>query len=367
MPGNLSTEEVEILLRIARDAASGDTFEERLELVTDYLTVLVPATSISIMVLPPDDRPPAHVLVRNLSTENLVKYALHYRHADPMTRGGQIEAATGQPHLLSDYVSSRQFGRDAFTADFLAEQRLRYVLGASMRMPDGARLVVGIQRESSLGDFTGKERELIRLTCPDLARAISGVLLREKIARMIADGGVMSGDSSTGCVVFNVHGDVVEADPGALSICEALGGAQGRFPSDLFVRDVTRLAEGSTNERQAFERSLPLSGGGAVRVRLQAVHDRPGGAQVLATFRLERPDPHTRFKALAERFALTNRERQVAELVIQGDGNRHVGFKLGLSEITIGTYLTSIYRKVGVSGRTDLVRIFLGGTTPPSR
>lgn len=362
MTGNLSTEEVEILLRIARDAASGDTFEERLQLVTDYLTVLVPATSISTMVLPQDGGPPAHVMVRNLSTENLVQYALHYRHTDPMTMGGQLDAATGHPYLLSDFVSSQQFGRDQFTADFLAKQRLRHILGASMRMPDGARLVVGIQRESSLGDFTGKERQLIRLMCPDLARAISGVLLREKIARLIADGSAAtSGDPSSGNVVFNAHGDIVEADPEALSICEELGGAHGRFPSDLLLRDVTRLVESSTNEHQQLERTLPLAGGGVARIRLQILSDRVGQRQVLATFKLERADRQKHFDALAERFALTKRERQVAELVIQGDGNRHVGYKLGLSEITVGTHLTSIYRKAGVSGRTDLVRLFLGG------
>lgn len=53
--------------------------------------------------------------------------------------------------------------------------------------------------------------------------------------------------------------------------------------------------------------------------------------------------------------SLTERERELSELVAQGLRNRAVAEELGLSEGTVKVYLNRVYEKLGISSRTELV------------
>jgi DNA-binding NarL/FixJ family response regulator len=52
---------------------------------------------------------------------------------------------------------------------------------------------------------------------------------------------------------------------------------------------------------------------------------------------------------------LTNRERDVAALVAQGCTNRQVGKRLGITEVTVRHHLTSIFNKLGMTNRFQLI------------
>ena len=62
---------------------------------------------------------------------------------------------------------------------------------------------------------------------------------------------------------------------------------------------------------------------------------------------------HAEVVAGGER-ALTNREEQVAALVVTGVTNDGVAAELHLSPKTVETHLTRIYRKLGVRSRAEL-------------
>ena len=51
---------------------------------------------------------------------------------------------------------------------------------------------------------------------------------------------------------------------------------------------------------------------------------------------------------------LTPRERQVVDLIKHGHANKEIAYRLHLTEGTIKEYLHSIFRKLGVSNRTEL-------------
>jgi DNA-binding CsgD family transcriptional regulator len=57
-----------------------------------------------------------------------------------------------------------------------------------------------------------------------------------------------------------------------------------------------------------------------------------------------------------EKSALTQTERQVAALVVQGLSNREVAGRLFVSVRTVESNLSRIYRKLGVRSRTEMVR-----------
>lgn len=65
------------------------------------------------------------------------------------------------------------------------------------------------------------------------------------------------------------------------------------------------------------------------------------------------PDPAQSRIAL-----LSQRERQIAQLVCQGLQNEEIGKRLSISDITVRHHLTSIYARIGVSSRLELT-VFL--------
>ncbi len=63
--------------------------------------------------------------------------------------------------------------------------------------------------------------------------------------------------------------------------------------------------------------------------------------------------------------ALTRRENEIARLVAHGLSNREVGALLHISEATVRTHLYRVFRKAGVSNRTELARLIRGVSSAP--
>lgn len=91
---------------------------------------------------------------------------------------------------------------------------------------------------------------------------------------------------------------------------------------------------------------LPLPGGRVVELAI-AVDDR--------TIDIEVVDP----PPVDVLDALTPREREVAQLVATGLSNAEAAARLGVSTITIGCHLVSVYRKLRLFGRIELAALVL--------
>jgi DNA-binding NarL/FixJ family response regulator len=66
--------------------------------------------------------------------------------------------------------------------------------------------------------------------------------------------------------------------------------------------------------------------------------------------------------------ALTDREREVASLVVEGLRNEEIGKRMGTTEKTVRNHLTAIFDKLGVSGRLELaVFAYRHGVGPGKR
>jgi two-component system nitrate/nitrite response regulator NarL len=72
----------------------------------------------------------------------------------------------------------------------------------------------------------------------------------------------------------------------------------------------------------------------------------------------------------ADEFGLTGRESEILEQVASGQSNKQIAGKFWLSEQTIKYHLTNVYRKLGVSSRTEAARFAyehgLAGSALPS-
>lgn len=54
---------------------------------------------------------------------------------------------------------------------------------------------------------------------------------------------------------------------------------------------------------------------------------------------------------------LSQREREVLDLMADGHANKSIAYELGISTTAISSHLNNIYRKLGIDGRTDIVRL----------
>ena len=63
----------------------------------------------------------------------------------------------------------------------------------------------------------------------------------------------------------------------------------------------------------------------------------------------------TDISAFKDRYRLSRREIQVAELVLRGHRNSHIAATLGITPATTKKHLSRIFEKVGVDSRALLV------------
>ncbi|RPH63750.1 MAG: DNA-binding response regulator [Acidobacteria bacterium] len=101
----------------------------------------------------------------------------------------------------------------------------------------------------------------------------------------------------------------------------------------------------------------------AANILLKAIHkvqagevwlDRVAMAHVLADLRTT-PAPQDSDPEQEKVTALSDREREVLDLVVQGLKNREIGDRLFISDHTVRHHVAAIFAKLGVSSRLELI------------
>ena len=87
---------------------------------------------------------------------------------------------------------------------------------------------------------------------------------------------------------------------------------------------------------------------------------RVGAAAELA--RLERRRPASRAEPASGAAELTQREEQIARLIVAGLSSRQAGERLAIGHRTVETHLANVYAKLGVNSRAQLAAHFTLGT-----
>lgn len=354
-----SSEEVELLVQITRDASSGRTFLDRFADLQGALSALVPFCDASAFALVP--RPgagpkPGQVVFRDRDTAALVNYAEYFRRHDPMAV--TFMEGKGRPYLLSDFVADRAFGKDPFTGEFLPGLGLAHVLAIGHWMPGGQILAFAIHRESRLPDFSEREREVVRLASPDIRRAFHSVLLEERMSQLAGQAEA----ARAGVLVFDEAGDLLHADGGGAALAGLLRDRRG-VPCDLFLGEVRRMLAAGERAPMAITRTYVTVDGRWLQASYSLAR-RDGLTVVVVLLELLVPAAPDRFEALAAQAGLTPRERAAVELVLQGASNLEIARRLGIALPTVVAHLTRAYRKTGCVGRSELMALFLGEERP---
>lgn len=247
--------------------------------------------------------------------------------------------------------------RSARYRDLLEPSGIPHELRAAFVMRGRVWGAVHIARRESSGAFARRDAEVLAQVAPVIAEGIRGSL-RFDAARRV------EGIEAPGLIVLDESGEVELVTPPALPLLAALGceerdARNGELPSSVvalaaFVRGQATAAAGGnvvTVPGRDGWITLHASKPDPVGDRVAIVIEVASGPRV-ATVRLEA-------------HGATAREREVATLIARGLTNPEIAKTLVLSPHTVGDHVKSLFEKLGVASRQELVaRVFLDEYQP---
>jgi DNA-binding CsgD family transcriptional regulator len=216
---------------------------------------------------------------------------------------------------------------------------------------------LGLYREPGRPLFDADEKRFLTAVAPRLAAGVRRALL-------VGEATDPEGPDAPGLVVLTAGGDVDSRTPGVDRWLADLPDADldgGRLPTA--VRSVaSRAARPGTGV--AMARVLSRNGTWVVLhgARLHGTDD--GRVAVI----VEPAHPARIYPLLMAAFGLTQRERDVTRLVLQGASTADIAAEMVVSAHTVQQHLKSIFDKTGVRSRRDLVgKVFFAHYEPRLR
>ncbi len=207
-------------------------------------------------------------------------------------------------------------------------------------------------------DFTPSETELVATAAGTVADGLRRATLLDACAAARAERGV-------GLVVLAADGALVAADPFAERWLDQLQEGAPRAALPLAVIAVAcqarRIAAAQAAEG-TVARARARTGAG----RWLVLHACSlTGRDATTTVVVEPAPTHEIAPLVASAYGLTERERAVTGLVARGLATKEIGAELHLSAWTVQDHLKSIFAKVGVRSRGELVaRLFFPAEAP---
>ena len=170
-------------------------------------------------------------------------------------------------------------------------------------------------------------------------------------------------DDAAGVVVLAADGSTASADDVAAAWLDELGAAGSVPPVVAAVASHARLAAtGHARDGRIARARVRARSGRWLVVRASALGNGP--APQVAVM-IEPARPHELAPLLADAYGLSDRERQVTELVALGLSTDAIAARLYLSPWTVQDHLTAIFEKVGVATRGELdARLFFRQRAP---
>ena len=241
----------------------------------------------------------------------------------PVPVGTIHEATGGDPQASPRY-------RDVVVPSGL-EHELRLVFRHQGR-PWGALVLL---RAADSPAFSPAEADFVGSLSTSLAQAVKRLLLQGYIAS--------EGARRSGLVILDPHGDIDTVTPDAQRWLDGLRDHEGDVPLPVraIASQVLDTPEGAARGR-ARDRS-----GTWVTLTAWALDGR-------IAVSMEPCAPHDLVALALEVHSLSERERQVVELVLLGHSTTEIGRTLHLSPYTVQDHLKSVFDKTGTRSRREL-------------
>jgi DNA-binding CsgD family transcriptional regulator len=168
----------------------------------------------------------------------------------------------------------------------------------------------------------------------DPANALSATVLRSVFDQL-----------SLAILIFR-HQRLIYTNPPATRLITRL---RTTYRIELLVMLLDHLAQSRDRSPQAGT-TIALTGHDNEPFVVHVMELRGRHADVAVSIR----EIGTDISAFKDRYRLSRREIQVAELVLRGYRNRHIAATLGITSATTKKHLSRIFEKVGVDSRAQL-------------
>jgi DNA-binding CsgD family transcriptional regulator len=217
---------------------------------------------------------------------------------------------------------------------------------------------LALLRGADSAPFSPADAALVEAVTRPLAEGLRRAILLDRAAPGLPDG-----EDAAGVAVLAPDGSTAFADEVAAAWIEELGGNGSVPPVVTAVASRARtVAAGPAHDGRIARARVRSESGRWLVVRGSALADEPG-AQVAVM--IEPARPHELAPLVADAYGLTDREREVTQLVARGLPTDAIAARLHLSSWTVQDHLKAIFEKVGVATRGELVaRVFFQQQAP---
>ena len=207
---------------------------------------------------------------------------------------------------------------------------------------------VRLNRLPGQPEFDADELAFMAAVAPDLAEGI-------KRGLVVGEARDPDRPDAPGLIMVDAHGEIVSLSAGATRWIERLSdrSARGSLPASIASAASAALACARGENPAAESAVLVRSVDGcwiSVHGTVIGVGRTPRAAVIIEPAHPDRITP-----LLMAIHGLTPREREVTRLVLQGRSTTQLANRLGISPHTVQQHLKSIFEKVGVRSRRELV------------
>jgi DNA-binding CsgD family transcriptional regulator len=261
------------------------------------------------------------------------------------------EATNGDPSASPRWHRNMQLGGD---------QEMIVRLGTRSGAVWGA---LGLYRDPGQPLFDEREKAFLRSVAPRLADGAQRALL-------LGQATDPEFEDSPGLLVLTEGGEVDSATPGVerwLSLFPDGDWETGRLPSSILTlaARVRRMSDSPDGPGGITVSRVLLRSG--IWVVLHGACLVSSGPRRIAVI-MEPASPERIYPLLMSAYGLTERERDVTRLVLQGQSTAEIAAELVVSVHTVQQHLKGIFDKTGVRSRRDLVgRVFFAHYEPRFR
>ncbi len=309
-------------------------------------------------------------LARSLPVEYFEKFRDHFRTLDPFYRGTfylPCPTIVTNDQLWSD----SSFLRSEYYNDFLKPQSIHYQMTIYLQNKEKFLGALSFFRPKSAARFTESEITLGRVIGRSLVQSIEKNMIMEEAQSWETILDTLNG------YVFNhillILNDYLEVVYKNKMVAERyvraeLGTGEGKIDTDELLNEIhKKILDRSGNSLnlsaldplpEKDEVELP-SAPGRISFHAQRLSTREG-----KTFLLIRPDHDFRSPDLTDlrsRFNLSPREIEVVSQLVKGLKNHEIAQKLFISLFTVENHLRSIFRKMKVRNRAEVINAVLTG------
>lgn len=317
-------------------------------------------------------------IIHNLDEDLIEQYRAYYHKLDPIYQNTHLLPSVKK---IEDCIPRAKFEKSEYCKDFLNKFRFKYKMTMDLRSGKSTVGGLALLRCPNSSNFNAHDKKRAETIVPYLTEITKKYRSIQELENrsIILDSVINNMPYKKGIIIFNKHNEPIYIDEDAQKFINFLNEEYNDSncnitPFHIMEKTSSYLQKhfGTNSWHNLKDLSIHFkmtlsTDKQPIESYLQSIQGQNSSKYLLLCF--ESFSLHTSIKRTMDEFNLTQREREVAFLVLQGLSNDQISDKLFISRYTVENHLRSIYEKFCVSSRTSLVSKMIGAASlanPPT-